>query len=172
MIEIKGNLILGIPKTGSQSLSMYIMGRQVPFTHKRYSEYSRQFFNVYALWRDPIDRFKSALRFEWMLEKRRKEEIRTVDDIILKLRHDDSLFFKPQSYWLDEVPEKTLVLLPFSDFDESVKYIGNQLGHKLDFVPQAHKTEGEIDLTSEQLEILEEFYKEDYKYLSCLKMPK
>ena len=152
MIEIKGNLILGIPKTGSQSLAAYIMGRQVPFTHKRYSEYNRSFFSVYALWRDPVERFKSALRFE----KESVDKVLSVDD--------PSLLYKPQSYWLDEVPEDRLVLLPFSDFENSVKYIGEQLGHRLDFVPRIFKSEGSIELSSQQLKTVEEFYKEDYKY--------
>lgn len=171
MIEIKGNLILGIPKTGSQSLAAYIMGRQMPFTHKKYSEYNRSFFNVYALWRDPIERFKSALKFEWMLEQRRKEEQRTVDDMIAKLSNEECpLFFRPQSDWLDEVPASELVLLPFAKYDESLQYIGNAVGKRLDFVPTIHKTEGDVTLDARQISALEDFYEQDYKYLSCLKI--
>lgn len=169
MIEIKGNLVLGIPKTGSQSLAAYIMGRQMPFTHKRYSEYNRPFFNVYALWRDPIDRFKSSLRFQLPNEDERNEKIATTDALVAKLSNDKSLFLKPQSYWLDEVPDNELVLLPFSDYENSVKYIGEALGHRLDFVPHIHETSGDINLTSAQIDVLEDFYKEDYEYLSCLK---
>ena len=172
MIEIKGNLILGVPKTGSQSLAIYILGRQVPFTHKKYSEYNRSFFNVYALWRDPVDRFKSALRFEWKLRRERKEKPRTLDDVVDNLGKDDLVFFNPQSYWLDEVPENELVLLPFSEFDKSLEYIADVVGRRVDFIPRVHKTEGEISLTSKQIKAVEAFYEEDYKYSSCLKMPK
>lgn len=167
MIEIKGNLVLGIPKTGSQSLAVYIMGRQMPFTHKKYSEYNRPFFNVYALWRDPVDRFKSALKFD----RKFTETPRSVDEVILGLSEDKSLFFKPQSYWLDEVPEDKLVLLPYAQYEESLEFIAARLGKRIDFIPRIHKTEGEIDLTTEQLSQLKDFYEEDYKYLECLKMP-
>jgi hypothetical protein len=170
MIEYKGNLVLGIPKAGSQSLAAYIMGRQMPFTHKRYSEYNREFFNVYAMWRDPVERFKSCVRFERMLEQRRKEPQSSVSKLIDNI--DKYLYFKPQALWLDEVPQNKLVLLPFSDFEYSANYIADSIGlKKLDTIPRIHETSGEIKLTDSEMDRVKEFYKEDYKYEECLTMP-
>lgn len=170
MIEYKGNLVLGIPKTGSQSLSAYIMGRQMPFTHKLYSEYNRQFFNVYALWRDPVERFKSCARFEWILQERRKETRSTVSELIDNISKYE--YFQPQAKWLDEVPEDKLVLLPFSEFEYSANYIADSIGIRpIDIMPRIHETSGEVALTDSELERVKEFYREDFKYESCLKMP-
>jgi hypothetical protein len=169
MIEYKGNLVLGVPKTGSQSLAVYLMGRQLPYTHKLYSEYDRQFFSVYAIWRDPVDRFKSSVRFKWRQQQKANARLSVVSEIVANLA-DEEMFFHPQSIWLDEVPEDKLVLLPFEDYEYSVNYIATSIGlNTLDTIPRIFETSGEVGISDSDLEKVKEFYKEDYKYLSCLK---
>lgn len=188
------NLLLGVPKCGSQTAGLVLQGnivvRRNP--HPFYHEIEGEFDNVYAFWRNPVDRFKSAVQFaieraeynqqssDWRPNSTdlRIEDIDSNDPrriITHLLEHGitpriTSITYMKQCEWYKNVPN--LTLLPFAKYAESIEYLQRIFGVSFGgVVPQVHKTFNKLELEPDVVEMVMKYYEEDYEY-EVLSLPR
>lgn len=198
-------LLLGIPKTGSNSAYEAMKNDTVVICDERQhpriyesvrlakikgyeAEYPVQ--EVYAFWRDPVDRFKSSLAYFKQTNPRFfytqfsekfigidlpedntiSPEFKAVLDTINfsemypYVFSEKILLFVPQAVWLRDVP---VTVLPFSDYENSMRTLFDIFGVNADTpIPQLNVSDASflLPLTKEEEERVRVFYQFDYAY--------
>jgi hypothetical protein len=171
MLKNQRNLLLGVPKCGSTTAREFLVGELVnkEKPHLLYEDIAGDFDNVYAFWRDPVDRFKSAVKFfkERYEYGRPFDARKIITDFIagkppLVLGYAPLVIFKPQCDWYRNVPN--LTILPFSEYETSIRFLETIFGSTGADIPRLHKTVTFLELDNDVEEMVRDYYKEDYQY--------
>lgn len=169
MLVNQRNLLLGVPKCGSRSAGLFLAGdmvsREKP--HPFYSEIEGEFDNVYAFWRNPVDRFKSAIKF--LNETDDDGVVYDARVMLDKLIAGSTpiVLLKPQSEWYRNVPN--LTLLHFDQFEANMHFLEGIFGRRFEEqteVPRTHQTTSTLELDADLEQAVREYYSEDYTYES------
>jgi hypothetical protein len=165
MLKNQRNLLLGVPKCGSTTAREFLVGERVSILepHILYQDIQGEFDNVYAFWRDPVDRFKSAVKF--FNETDEDGTVWDAREIITGLMSGDPplMLFKPQCEWYKNVPN--LTILPFSEYETSIRFLETIFGSTGADIPRLHKTVTFLELDDDLEEMVRNYYKEDYEYV-------
>jgi hypothetical protein len=177
MLKNQRNLLLGVPKCGSTSARVFLDGELVSEEdmHLLYKDIVGEFDNVYAFWRDPVDRFQSAIKFE-LYSKQSATTFQPIilEDTALTLNAREKITdfmsgkppsqptFKLQSEWYKNVPN--LTILPFSEYETSIRFLETIFGSKGPNIPWFNKSGTFLKLDKDVEEMIKDYYKEDYNY--------
>lgn len=200
-------LLLGMPKTGTHSAREALKDHALVVAEAgkhpiafdsvllaREKGYFPEYpiAKVYAIWRDPVERFKSAFAhmkktnpdffFKKFPEKFvgidfvkgqpvSNEFIQAINSITTTEIFPYVLIerielFKPQKFWLKD---HVVTCLPFSDYDNSMRIIFNEMGVDNTIpIPKLNVSDGTYDvtLTAEEEQNIRNFYRDDYYYQS------
>jgi hypothetical protein len=169
MIANQRNLFLGVPKCGSQTAKIILQGQVVSSPtnpHPLYENIQGEFDNVYAFWRDPVERFISATKF--LIECEEEGRVFDPRELITRFTNDSQanrfILYKHQSDWYKNVPN--LTILHFSEYDTHIRTLQEIFGVKaLDGnIPRAHRTSVSLTVDEDVKEMIRDYYREDYDY--------
>lgn len=198
-------LLLGIPKTGTHSAREALKDHAIIVAEAsrhplvfdsvvlaREKGYFPEYpiAKVYAIWRDPVERFKSAFAhlkkinpdfffkkfpdkfvgIDFVKDEPVSDEFIqainsiTTTDVIPYILIEKIELFKPQKFWLKD---DVVTCLPFSDYENSMRFIFNEMGVDSTIpIPKLNVSVGTYDvtLTTEEEEFIRNFYRDDYSY--------
>jgi len=195
-IRDSGLLFIHVPKNAGTSICDRLYGAQMKHCSIRYyAKAAPDLLDLpsFALVRDPVDRFLSALRYARTGGTRhrtvsapfreRYAAFRTIDDAIDHLAEARSPFgidhiFRPQSWYVLDAHGRPAVdrLIPYEQIGEIGKRLGREELSSLPEFNRSQETDGrETDWrpTSRQLDFLHRFYAADFalRHLAVTGMP-
>ena len=142
---------------------------------------------TFSIVRNPYDRVVSTYRFlnkwEGTPEKIKIElqKFKNINDYILSDMWEESdgpdFIFKPQTFWLTDVNDRSKVMVDFvgklESLDDDLNYIMSVIeGKKLEVVksPKLNTTEGSFKLNEPSVEKINNYYARDFKFFGYEKI--
>jgi hypothetical protein len=131
---------------------------------------------LYAVVRDPIDRFKSSYKDRVLKKNKDQFENQSLDFAIynlgrlIKLERDFGKHARPQSRWLGSNPQEFDQI--FSTYDLNTKFkplVEEVAGISIPDIRENVSNDNiTVELTPKQEEYLEQFYSKDYLFINSL----
>ena len=197
-------LFLGVPKTGTQTALSVLQDYSIPVAKKgmhpeaddciqiaKRKGHEIAFpLKIYAIWRDPVDRFKSSLAYlkktnpriflnlfpekfngidlpeDNTISPEFKQVLDTINFIDMKpiIYSNILIILRPQLSWLGY---GNVTCLPYSDYDNSLRTIMTDFGIDITVdIPRLNVTDTSfiVEPTEQELEEIRNFYQYDYAY--------